>query len=179
MTRNQDLNVLHVDDAAAFVDGLTWRVITGDTLLFDFVYFLHPVRIPTILVAKSEASMRASQMHCGTHAPCVGSSIGVWSQMHTDIAVSHCTTNEFCVCAACRPPSGTGQRRCSRCSPSCAVSRASRGRPSSLCSCTSSGCGICSYSVLAACHNSSRHAGGCTEAHCSNACTHICQRKLE
>lgn len=43
MTRNQDLNVLHVDDATAWVDGLDWRIITGDTLLFDYVYFLHPV----------------------------------------------------------------------------------------------------------------------------------------
>ena len=43
MTRNQDLHVLHVDDAAAWVDGLDWRAITGDTLLFDYVYFLHPV----------------------------------------------------------------------------------------------------------------------------------------
>ena len=43
MTRNQDLNVLHVDNAPAFVDNLEWRVVTNDTLLFDFVYFLHPV----------------------------------------------------------------------------------------------------------------------------------------
>lgn len=43
MTRNQDLHVLHVDDAAAWVGGLDWRAITGDTLLFDYVYFLHPV----------------------------------------------------------------------------------------------------------------------------------------
>ena len=45
MTRNQDLNVLHVDDAAASVRGLCWRLVAGDTLLFDFVYFLHPVRM--------------------------------------------------------------------------------------------------------------------------------------
>ena len=43
MTRNQDLNVLHVDDAAAWVGGLDCRMIIGDTLLFDYVYFLHPV----------------------------------------------------------------------------------------------------------------------------------------
>jgi hypothetical protein len=51
MTRNQDLNVLHVDDAAAFVRGLRWRLVAGDTLLFDFVYFLHPVRAPEALHA--------------------------------------------------------------------------------------------------------------------------------
>jgi len=43
MTRNQDLNVLHVDNATAFANNLQWRVVTKDTLLFDFVYFLHPV----------------------------------------------------------------------------------------------------------------------------------------
>ncbi|CAL8471513.1 g11055 [Coccomyxa elongata] len=45
MTRNQDLNVLHVDNATAFVDNLKWRVVSNDTLLFDFVYFLHPTAI--------------------------------------------------------------------------------------------------------------------------------------
>lgn len=43
MTRNQDLNVLHLDNATAFANNLQWRVVTKDTLLFDFVYFLHPV----------------------------------------------------------------------------------------------------------------------------------------
>lgn len=51
MTRNQDLNVLHVDNATAFVNGLQWRIIPNDTLLFDFVYFLHPVRFPSTLSA--------------------------------------------------------------------------------------------------------------------------------
>ncbi|EIE21972.1 hypothetical protein COCSUDRAFT_66769 [Coccomyxa subellipsoidea C-169] len=45
MTRNQDLNILHVDNATAFVDNLQWRMVTNDTLLFDFVYFLHPVHL--------------------------------------------------------------------------------------------------------------------------------------
>ena len=44
MTRNQDLNVLHVDSAAKWADSLkALRVVRGDTLVFDFVYFLHPV----------------------------------------------------------------------------------------------------------------------------------------
>ena len=43
MTRNQDLNVLHVDDASQWAAPLDARVVTGDTLIFDFVYFLHPV----------------------------------------------------------------------------------------------------------------------------------------
>lgn len=44
MTRNQDLNVLHVNNAKAFAAGVDARVVTGDTLIFDFIYFLHPVR---------------------------------------------------------------------------------------------------------------------------------------
>ena len=43
LTRNQDLNALHVANASTFVADLDVRVITGDTLVFDFVYFLHPV----------------------------------------------------------------------------------------------------------------------------------------
>ena len=45
MTRNQKLHVLHVDSAQAFAAGQALRYIRGDTLLFDFVYFLHPVRL--------------------------------------------------------------------------------------------------------------------------------------
>lgn len=45
MTRNQDLNVLHVNDAKAFADGVDARIVTGDTLIFDFIYFLHPTAI--------------------------------------------------------------------------------------------------------------------------------------
>ena len=44
MSRNQDLNVLHVHDAARFVDTLDFRLVPRDTLIFDFVFFLHPVR---------------------------------------------------------------------------------------------------------------------------------------
>ena len=45
MTRIQDLNVLHVDDATQWAAPLDARVVSGDTLIFDFVYFLHPVNI--------------------------------------------------------------------------------------------------------------------------------------
>ena len=44
MSRNLELNVLHVDDAAAWADNVAWRPISGDSLVFDYVYFLHPVR---------------------------------------------------------------------------------------------------------------------------------------
>ena len=43
MTRNQDLNVLHVADAGAFAASVSGRVVPGDSLVFDFIYFLHPV----------------------------------------------------------------------------------------------------------------------------------------
>jgi len=43
MTRNQDLNVVHVDDANHWAAPLDANVVSGDTLIFDFVYFLHPV----------------------------------------------------------------------------------------------------------------------------------------
>ena len=48
MTRNQKLHVLHVDSAQAFAEGQAVQYVSGDTLLFDFVYFLHPVR-PALL----------------------------------------------------------------------------------------------------------------------------------
>ena len=44
MSRNQDLNPLHVSDAAEFLSSVDWRVVSGDTLVFDFIYFLHPAR---------------------------------------------------------------------------------------------------------------------------------------
>ena len=46
MTRNQKLHVLHVDSAQGFAEGQALQYVSGDTLLFDFVYFLHPVWPP-------------------------------------------------------------------------------------------------------------------------------------
>ena len=43
MTRNQDLNVIHVANASAFAASVSGRVVPGDSLIFDFIYFLHPV----------------------------------------------------------------------------------------------------------------------------------------
>ena len=34
---------MHVDNASAFVKTVDTHVITGDTLIFDFIFFLHPV----------------------------------------------------------------------------------------------------------------------------------------
>jgi hypothetical protein len=35
--------VLHVADAGAFAASVSGRVVPGDSLIFDFIYFLHPV----------------------------------------------------------------------------------------------------------------------------------------
>ena len=43
LTRNQELNIVHVKDARQFLASTQHRVVPGDTLVFDFVYFLHPV----------------------------------------------------------------------------------------------------------------------------------------
>lgn len=45
MTRNQDLNIMHVSNATSFVKSVKAHVIPGDTLIFDFIFFLHPVRL--------------------------------------------------------------------------------------------------------------------------------------
>jgi hypothetical protein len=45
MTRNQELNVLHVKNSTEFAKGIDARIVSSDTLIFDFIYFLHPVRI--------------------------------------------------------------------------------------------------------------------------------------
>lgn len=45
MTKNQELNTLHVRNATAFVASTRHAVVPGDTLLADFIFFLHPVRL--------------------------------------------------------------------------------------------------------------------------------------
>lgn len=44
MSRNQELNVMHVHNASRFLQAVDTHVIPGDTLIFDFIFFLHPVR---------------------------------------------------------------------------------------------------------------------------------------
>ena len=53
MTRNQKLHVLHVDSAPSFANSQTLQYVRGDTLLFDFVYFLHPVGSPSASIQDS------------------------------------------------------------------------------------------------------------------------------
>lgn len=44
-SRNQEIVTFHVDDAWDFVDSIQWSIIPGDTILFDFIYFIHPTAI--------------------------------------------------------------------------------------------------------------------------------------
>jgi hypothetical protein len=44
MTQDIEVAPLHVRNMTAFLASTQYRVIPKDTLLFDFVFFLHPVR---------------------------------------------------------------------------------------------------------------------------------------
>jgi protein O-GlcNAc transferase len=44
-SRNQEITTLHVSDAAAFAETVDWQLVAGDTMLFDFIYFVHPTAI--------------------------------------------------------------------------------------------------------------------------------------
>ena len=63
MSRNLDLNVLHVDDAAAWADTVAWRPVSGDTLVFDYVYFLHPVRLAVFFFIIKREHSECMQQH--------------------------------------------------------------------------------------------------------------------
>jgi hypothetical protein len=43
LTRNQELNIMHVSKASAFLASTNHHLVRGDTLVFDFVFFMHPV----------------------------------------------------------------------------------------------------------------------------------------
>jgi len=44
-SRNQEVSTIHVKDVRAFTNSVKWRVIPGDTILFDFIFFIHPTAI--------------------------------------------------------------------------------------------------------------------------------------
>ncbi len=44
-SRNQEVVPFHVIDAKEFVDAVKWRLVPGDTILFDFIFFIHPTAI--------------------------------------------------------------------------------------------------------------------------------------
>lgn len=98
MTRNQDLNVLHVDDAKQWAAPLDAKVVTGDTLIFDFVYFLHPVSQLTRKIRTLYAVCYL--FHCLRH-----STRGI---LHSALCWSHAhwfdskrSANVCCICASC------------------------------------------------------------------------------
>jgi hypothetical protein len=44
-SKNQEITVLHVLDAREWAKSTKWRAVRGDTLLFDFIFFIHPTAI--------------------------------------------------------------------------------------------------------------------------------------
>lgn len=44
-SRNQEVVPLHVHNATDFVNAVNWRLVPGDTILFDFIFFIHPTAI--------------------------------------------------------------------------------------------------------------------------------------
>lgn len=44
-SRNQEIVTLHVHNASDFLKPVSYRVIPGDTILFDFIFFIHPTAI--------------------------------------------------------------------------------------------------------------------------------------
>lgn len=44
-SKNHEVTPLHVADARAWLAATRWRVVPGDTLLFDFTFFTHPTAI--------------------------------------------------------------------------------------------------------------------------------------
>uniref|UniRef100_A0A7S3QL56 Glycosyltransferase 61 catalytic domain-containing protein n=1 Tax=Dunaliella tertiolecta TaxID=3047 RepID=A0A7S3QL56_DUNTE len=44
-SRNQQVLTLHVNDVRTFTDSVKYRVVPGDTILFDFIFFTHPTAI--------------------------------------------------------------------------------------------------------------------------------------
>lgn len=47
LSRNQEVNVIHVDDVMAFIEDVDHWIVSNDTLIFDYTFFLHPVRPPS------------------------------------------------------------------------------------------------------------------------------------
>lgn len=44
-SKNQEVTTLHVKDAQHWTSTAKWRAVTGDTLLFDYIFFVHPTAI--------------------------------------------------------------------------------------------------------------------------------------
>jgi protein O-GlcNAc transferase len=44
-SKNHEITTLHVHDAKQWLQHTSWKVVPGDTLLFDFIFFVHPTAI--------------------------------------------------------------------------------------------------------------------------------------
>lgn len=44
-SKNHEVTTLHVQDARSWLRSTRWRVVPGDTLLFDFIFFTHATAI--------------------------------------------------------------------------------------------------------------------------------------
>jgi len=45
ISRNQQVTTIHVKNATAWFENVNHRVVRGDTLLFDYIFFVHPTAI--------------------------------------------------------------------------------------------------------------------------------------
>ena len=169
MTRNQDLNVLHVADAGTFAASVSGRVVPGDSLIFDFIYFLHPARrhllnishiaMCTTLhpslhlisivdehcageVADASMSRPAANRLSGNYPRAPSSRLALVDTLsHGRTMLRLSISRLSSICGVCRRRSGIGPRCCSRCTPSCGRTRGgSRGRRRRSSCSTSSAC---------------------------------------
>ncbi|KAJ9523194.1 hypothetical protein QJQ45_023985 [Haematococcus lacustris] len=86
-SRNQEVVALHVQDVAAFMQGVEWRVIPGDTILFDFVFFIHPTAIGHWCVPdagrqqQQQQQQRRQRRQLQLHAAAAAAAAGLTAQM--------------------------------------------------------------------------------------------------
>lgn len=45
ISRNQQLNTLHVKNVTEWLQNTNHKVVRGDTLFFDYIFFIHPTAI--------------------------------------------------------------------------------------------------------------------------------------
>lgn len=62
MTRNVDLHPLHVNNSTHFISNLNYKIVKGDTLLLDYIFFTHPVSFCVSQLAHSVFVDRKSKI---------------------------------------------------------------------------------------------------------------------
>jgi hypothetical protein len=53
ISRNQQISCIHVKNATAWVANTKHKIVRRDTLLFDYIYFVHPTAIGHWYVARA------------------------------------------------------------------------------------------------------------------------------